>query len=231
MSRDYICLWRLIGCIMVIVAFFAWYSKTQARASTTAIKTQDVRIRIASCLVVATDRVHGGHCCVFTIATYTPIFALLHISALSVTHHYLFLKETPGACLAQDVGFGNQVMDYVNLQNEDEMLIDEQVMDFVNLQNEDEMLIDEHESQITKTGEMDDVSLNDEEAILVDQDDSNNDMDVDSLDEEDVMLIDQDDSNNDMDVDNLDEEDVMIIDQDDSNNDMDVDEEDVMLID
>jgi hypothetical protein len=149
MSRDYICLWRLIGCIMVIVAFFARYSKTRARASTTAIKTQDVRIRIASCLVVATDRVHGGHCCVFTIATYTPIFALLHISALSVTvslftrtiytlcftyciiihmllftrtiytlqHHYLFLKETPGACLAQDVGFGNVLRSKIKSSN------------------------------------------------------------------------------------------------------------------
>ncbi|KAG0697971.1 hypothetical protein DFH29DRAFT_878333 [Suillus ampliporus] len=83
------------------------------------------------------------------------------------------------------------------------------------VQNEDEMLTDEHESQITKTGEMDDISLNDEEAILVDQDVSNNDMDVVSLDEEDVMLIDQDVSNNgDMDVFSLDEDDVMNIDQD-----------------
>ncbi|KAG0702492.1 hypothetical protein DFH29DRAFT_875150 [Suillus ampliporus] len=66
-----------------------------------------------------------------------------------------------------------------------------------------------------KRGEMDDISLNDEEAILVDQDVSNNDMDVVSLDEEDVMLIDQDVSNNgDMDVFSLDEDDVMNIDQD-----------------
>ncbi|KAG1803234.1 uncharacterized protein BJ212DRAFT_1304635 [Suillus subaureus] len=90
-----------------------------------------------------------------------------------------------------------------------------QDMDFFNLQNKDEMLIDEHESQIMKTGEMDDVSLNNKEAILIDQDITNNDMDMFSLDKEDVMLIDQDGSNNgDMDVFSLDKDDVMNIDED-----------------
>lgn len=58
---------HLMSCSGIIIAR---YSKTQADASTTAIKTQDVRVCIAGCLVMATDRVHHGHCCVFPIATF-----------------------------------------------------------------------------------------------------------------------------------------------------------------